>query len=60
MRYDRMENRFRTGPIVKACNKLQVSTLSGPCSVSQKAAEVAYAGTQEPVKRNAESIPTPS
>ena len=43
---------FIAGPewIVKACNKLQGQYTSGPCSVSQKAAEVAYTGTQEPVK----------
>ena len=34
----------------RACNKLQGQYTSGPCSVSQKAAEVAYTGTQEPVK----------
>lgn len=36
--------------IVKAINKLQGQYTSGPCSVSQKAAEAAYTGTQEPVK----------
>jgi len=36
--------------IASACNKLQGQYTSGPCSVSQKAAEVAYTGTQEPVK----------
>lgn len=36
--------------IVKACNKLQGQYTSGPCSVSQKAAEAAYTGTQEPVE----------
>ena len=43
---------FIAGPewIVKACNKLQGQYTSGPCSVSQKAAEAAYTGTQEPVK----------
>ena len=35
--------------IVKACNKLQGQYTSGPCSVSQKAAEAAYTGTQQPV-----------
>lgn len=42
---------FIAGPewIVKACNKLQGQYTSGPCSVSQKAAEAAYIGTQEPV-----------
>lgn len=37
--------------IVKACNKLQGQYTSGPCSVSQKAAEAAYTGTQEPVEQ---------
>ena len=37
--------------IVKACNKLQGQYTSGPCSVSQKAAEAAYTGTQEPVQK---------
>jgi len=37
--------------IVKACNKLQGQYTSGPCSVSQKAAEAAYTGTQEPVEK---------
>ncbi|MCQ2230122.1 MAG: pyridoxal phosphate-dependent aminotransferase [Bacteroidales bacterium] len=32
--------------IVKGCNKLQGQYTSGPCSVSQKAAEVAFAGDQ--------------
>jgi aspartate aminotransferase len=36
--------------VVKACNKLQGQYTSGPCSVSQKAAEAAYIGTQEPVE----------
>ena len=36
--------------IVKGVNKLQGQYTSGPCSVSQKAAEVAYTGTQEPVE----------
>ena len=48
---------FIAGPewVVKACNKLQGQYTSGPCSVSQKAAEAAYTGTQEPVEemRNA-------
>ncbi|KAA6329889.1 Aspartate aminotransferase [termite gut metagenome] len=35
--------------IVSACNKLQGQYTSGPCSVSQKAAEAAYLGTQTPV-----------
>jgi aspartate aminotransferase len=35
--------------IVKACNKLQGQYTSGPCSISQKAAEAAYRGTQQPV-----------
>ena len=43
---------FIAGPewLVKAVNKLQGQYTSGPCSVSQKAAEAAYTGTQEPVK----------
>ena len=42
---------FIAGPewIVKAVNKLQGQYTSGPCSVSQKAAEAAYTGTQTPV-----------
>jgi len=36
--------------IASACNKLQGQYTSGPCSVSQKAAEVAYLGTQQPVE----------
>ena len=43
---------FIAGPewLVKACNKLQGQYTSGPCSVSQKAAEAAYTGTQTPVE----------
>ena len=43
---------FIAGPewIVKGVNKLQGQYTSGPCSVSQKAAEAAYAGTQAPVE----------
>ncbi len=43
---------FIAGPewIVKACNKLQGQYTSGPCSVSQKAAEAAYLGSQAPVE----------
>lgn len=43
---------FVAGPewIVKAINKLQGQYTSGPCSVSQKAAEAAYTGTQDPVE----------
>ncbi len=43
---------FVAGPewIVKAINKLQGQYTSGPCSVSQKAAETAYTGTQAPVE----------
>ena len=33
--------------IVKGCNKLQGQYTSGPCSVSQKAAEAAYTSSQE-------------
>jgi aspartate aminotransferase len=36
--------------VVKGCNKLQGQYTSGPCSVSQKAAETAYTGTQQPVE----------
>lgn len=36
--------------IASACNKLQGQYTSGPCSVSQRAAEVAYTGTQQPVQ----------
>lgn len=44
---------FIAGPqwIVSACNKLQGQYTSGPCSVSQKAAEAAYTGTQAPVEK---------
>ena len=43
---------FIAGPewIVKAVNKLQGQYTSGPCSVSQKAAEAAYTGSQAPVE----------
>ena len=43
---------FIAGPewIVKGVNKLQGQYTSGPCSVSQKAAEAAYTGTQQPVE----------
>ena len=43
---------FVAGPewIVKAINKLQGQYTSGPCSVSQKAAEAAYTGSQGPVE----------
>jgi len=37
--------------IVKAVNKLQGQYTSGPCSVSQKAAEAAYNGSQIPVEQ---------
>ena len=36
--------------IVKGCNKLQGQYTSGPCSVSQKAAEYAYTASQECVE----------
>ena len=36
--------------VSKACNKLQGQYTSGPCSVSQKAAEAAYTGSQAPVE----------
>lgn len=44
---------FIAGPqwIVSAVNKLQGQYTSGPCSVSQKAAEAAYTGSQEPVEQ---------
>ena len=49
---------FIAGPewIVKAVNKLQGQYTSGPCSVSQKAAEAAYTGSQEPVERRRDLI----
>ena len=49
---------FIAGPqwIVKAVNDLQGQYTSGPCSVSQKAAEAAYTGTQEPVKEMREAF----
>ncbi len=42
--------------IASACNKLQGQYTSGPCSVSQKTAEVAYTGTQEPVREMKEAF----
>ena len=36
--------------VVKGCNKLQSQYTSGPCSVSQKAAEAAYTGSQQCVE----------
>ena len=36
--------------IVKGCNKLQGQYTSGPCSISQKAAEAAYTLSQAPVE----------
>ncbi|MCD7916118.1 MAG: pyridoxal phosphate-dependent aminotransferase [Tannerellaceae bacterium] len=49
---------FIAGPqwIVSACNKLQGQYTSGPCSVSQMAAEAAYTGTQKPVKEMREAF----
>ena len=43
---------FVAGPewLIKGVNKLQGQYTSGPSSVSQKAAEAAYTGTQEPVE----------
>ncbi len=43
---------FIAGPewIVQGCNKLQGQYTSGPCSVSQKAAEAAYTGSQQCVE----------
>lgn len=37
--------------IIKACSKLQGQYTSGPCSVSQKAAEAAYNGSQDCVEQ---------
>ena len=37
--------------VVKSCNKLQGQYTSGPCSVSQKAAEAAWNGPQECVEQ---------
>lgn len=44
---------FAAGPefVIKAMGKLQGQYTSGPCSVSQKAAEAAYNGIQEPVEQ---------
>ncbi|MBQ0103915.1 MAG: pyridoxal phosphate-dependent aminotransferase [Prevotellaceae bacterium] len=42
--------------IVKGCNKLQGQYTSGPCSVSQKAAEVAFAGPQDCVETMRQSF----
>ena len=44
---------FLAGPewIIKGCNKLQGQYTSGPCSVSQKAAEFAYVSSQECVEQ---------
>ena len=39
------------GWIVKGCNKLQGQYTSGPCSVSQKAAEAAYVESQQCVEQ---------
>lgn len=49
---------FIAGPqwVVSACNKLQGQYTSGPCSVSQKAAEAAYTGTQKPVTEMREAF----
>jgi aspartate aminotransferase len=43
---------FVAGPewVVKGCSKLQGQYTSGPCSISQKAAEAAYRGLQECVE----------
>lgn len=43
---------FAAGPkdIIAACGKIQGQYSSGPCSVSQKAAEAAYNGPQEDVE----------
>jgi len=42
--------------IVKGCNKLQGQYTSGPCSVSQKAAEAAYTSSQECVAEMREAF----
>lgn len=44
---------YIAGPewVVKGCNKLQGQYTSGPCSVSQKAAEAAYNGSQDCVEQ---------
>ena len=42
--------------IVKGCNKLQGQYTSGPCSVSQKAAEFAYISSQECVEQMREAF----
>ena len=49
---------FIAGPkwIVSAVNDLQGQYTSGPCSVSQKAAEAAYTGTQKPVEEMREAF----
>ncbi|NDW12186.1 pyridoxal phosphate-dependent aminotransferase [Bacteroides sp. 214] len=49
---------FIAGPqwVVSAVNKLQGQYTSGPCSVSQKAAEAAYLGSQEPVAQMREAF----
>ena len=49
---------FIAGPkwIVSAVNDLQGQYTSGPCSVSQKAAEAAYTGTQAPVEEMREAF----
>jgi aspartate aminotransferase len=42
--------------LTKACNKLQGQYTSGPCSISQKAAEAAYTGDQTPVETMREAF----
>lgn len=42
--------------LTTACNKLQGQYTSGPCSISQKAAEAAYTGTQAPVEEMREAF----
>ena len=42
--------------VVKGCNKLQGQYTSGPCSVSQKAAEAAYRGDQQCVETMREAF----
>lgn len=49
---------FAAGPdwLIAACNKLQGQYTSGPCSISQKAAEEAYLGSQNPVEEMREAF----
>lgn len=49
---------FAAGPdwLISACNKLQGQYTSGPSSISQKAAEEAYKGSQKPVEEMREAF----